>query len=107
MKKLLVCLTIGVLMAGCVSVKRYNQQLVEKRSVNELRSDVDYLNRKLQQYHPQLYLYTSKAELDNKFDSLKATITEPMTSREFYNLAVPVVVEVKQGHTRLFQRSPS
>lgn len=90
-------------MAGCVSVKRYNQQLVEKRSVNELRSDVDYLNRKLQQYHPQLYLYTSKAELDNKFDSLKATITEPMTSREFYNLAVPVVVEVKQGHTRLFQ----
>ncbi|SDC69112.1 hypothetical protein [Williamwhitmania taraxaci] len=47
MKKLLACLTIGVLMAGCVSVKRHNQQLVEKSSVNELRSDVDYINHNI------------------------------------------------------------
>ncbi len=60
MKKLLACLTIGVLMAGCVSVKRHNQQLVEKSSVNELRSDVDYINHNIvSRTGLQLYFYGS------------------------------------------------
>lgn len=103
MNKTTIAITIALLLSGCLSTKQYNKALAEKRSVNELQSDIDFLHRKLERYHPQLYLYISKSELDYKFDSLKSTIKEPMTSREFYYKVAPVVASIKQGHSRLFQ----
>jgi len=94
---------ISFLIVGCTSVKRSNSRLAEKRPVNELHSDIDFLHRKLEKYHPQLYLYISKSELDYKFDSLRSIITEPLTSREFYYKVAPLVASIKQGHSRLFQ----
>ena len=101
MNKTTIAITIALLLSGCLSTKQYNKALAEKRSVNELQSDIDFLHCKLERYHPQLYI--SKSELDYKFDSLKSTINEPMTSREFYYKVAPVVASIKQGHSRLFQ----
>ena len=101
MMRLVSIILISLLIVSCTSVKRSNSRLVEKRTVNELQSDIDFLHCKLERYHPQLYI--SKSELDYKFDSLKSTINEPMTSREFYYKVAPVVASIKQGHSRLFQ----
>ncbi|WP_248904314.1 S41 family peptidase [Flavobacterium sp. K5-23] len=67
-------------------------------SVQNLKADVDFTYKKLQKLHPKLYWYISKEELDYKFDSLKTSITKPLTSFEFYKKLSPVVSAVKQGH---------
>lgn len=103
MKNLILTLVLGFIISGCVSVKQYNKKLAEKWSPEELQSDIDFLHRKLERYHPELYLYISKSALDYKFDSLKSTITVPLTSHEFYYKVAPVVASIKQGHSRLFQ----
>lgn len=103
MMKPTLALLIVLILGGCTSVKQYNRKLGEKKNPKDLQEDVDYLYRKLQAYHPQLYWYISKKELDYKFDSLKSTITEPMTSREFYYKVAPVVSSIREGHTRIFQ----
>jgi len=95
-KQILAFLCLLVL-GGCTSVKQYNRKLAEKKNPKDLQEDVDYLYRKLQAYHPQLYWYISKKELDYKFDSLKSSITEPMTSQEFYYKVAPWCRASKRG----------
>jgi hypothetical protein len=103
MTKPTLTLLIVLILGGCTSVKQYNRKLAETKNPKDLQEDVDYLYRKLQAYHPQLYWYIGKKELDYKFDSLKSSITEPMTSREFYYKVAPVVSSIREGHTRVFQ----
>jgi hypothetical protein len=102
MKISVVLLIVCGMLCGCASVTRYNSHLNDVRSVESLRSDVDYVHRKLERLHPSLYRYISKEELDRKFDSLKLAITSPMTGRDFFFHLSPVVASVRQGHTRLF-----
>ena len=101
MKKIFLIVVVFALLASCVSVNKYNRNLEKQRTVNQLKSDVDFVYRKLQQLHPRLYWYISKAELDFKFDSLKASIHTPMTSPEFYLKLSPVISSIKEGHARL------
>jgi hypothetical protein len=89
------------LFVSCVSVKTYNKRLETPVSYEKLRKDVDFAYQKLQKLHPELYLYISKKQLDDKFDSLKTTITKPLKPLEFYKKLAPVIAEVRQGHLRL------
>lgn len=70
----------------------------EPLSVEKLKKDVDVTQRRLQKMHPNLYHYISKNELDRKFDSVKNSITSPLTAMEFYKKISPVVSSVRQGH---------
>ncbi|ESU28220.1 peptidase, S41 family [Flavobacterium limnosediminis JC2902] len=104
MKKTFLASLLLIIVAGCNSVKYHNKHLNDLLSEKKLKSDVDYAYRKLQKLHPKLYWYISKESLDYKFDSLKSTITKPMTSAEFYTTVSPVIAAIKQGHTSI---SPS
>jgi hypothetical protein len=88
---------------GCETTKHFNAHINDPRSVESLRSDVDFAHHKLEKLHPSLYRYISKQDLDYKFDSLKSTLEDPMTSREFFFKLSPVIASVRQGHARLFQ----
>ncbi len=101
MKKLFCTFFVGVLLFSCSSVQTYNEQIAAFHPVKGLRKDVDKAYTKLQKLHPQLYTYISKENLDYKFDSLKKTITKPLSSRKFYEKLAPVVAEVRQGHIRV------
>lgn len=100
MKKIY-CLLIAILFTSCVSVKKYNQQLLTAIPAEKLKEDVDFAYEILQKNHPALYGYISKEKLDFKFDSLKTTITKPITPPEFFEKLAPLIAEVRQGHLNL------
>ena len=85
-------------LGSCNSVKRYNEQFDAKIAPDKLQQDVTYIHNKLTKLHPQLYYYISKKDLDYKFDSLKKSIQEPLTRKEFYFKISPVFASIRQGH---------
>jgi C-terminal processing protease CtpA/Prc len=95
-------LLLALCLAGCSSVKNYNAQLNEPVAANALQADVDYIHSKLEKLHPHLYWYISKKDLDYKFDSLKATITRPMTRSDFHKKLSPVISAVREGHMYVY-----
>ncbi len=103
MKKQLYFITLALLLIQCGSIKKYNAHLNETIAVDKLKKDVDVAQRRLQKMHPNLYDYISKKELDYKFDSIKKTITNPITSFEFYKKISPVFAAVRQGHTYVYR----
>ena len=80
MKKLFVFSLSMILLGGCASVKKSTDQRLVLISEKQLKSDIDFVHKKLQKLHPELYWYISKEKLDFKFDSLKSAITAPMTA---------------------------
>ncbi|WP_264564610.1 S41 family peptidase [Flavobacterium sp. N3904] len=98
MKKIFLLTFFILLFIQCTSVKEHNKHLNDLIAVNNLKTDVDFAYKKLQRLEPKLYWYISKKELDFKFDSLKNTITKPLTSFEFYKKLSPVVAAIREGH---------
>ncbi len=88
----------ALLQVGCTSVAEYNQKLDTPIAKEKLLSDVNYVQHKLEKLHPSLYTYISKSQLNNKFDSIRLVIDNPLTSKEFFFLLSPVVASVRQGH---------
>ena len=100
-RKLLTCALI-VLLTGCSSVKKYNEQISKLHSPEEMHDDIDYVYHKLQKLHPDLYWYISKDSLDEKVKMLKTSIQKPISSKEFYKQLSPVVASIRQGHTAIY-----
>ena len=92
---------VSLILASCTSVKEYNKKLEEPIPIVKLKKDVDFANKKLQKFHPNLYWYITKNQLDYKFDSLKQTIKQPLKPSEFYLKLAPVIADVREGHLRL------
>ncbi len=92
-------------LSSCVSVKKYNEQQKVCLPPEKLKEDVDFAYSKLKETHPQLYWYIAKEDLDHKFDSLKHTITKPLTPLQFYFKLQPVIAGIREGHLSL--RIPS
>ncbi|WP_395064452.1 S41 family peptidase [Flavobacterium sp.] len=90
-----------LLFANCSSVEKYNENLGKPIAINKLIKDVDYVQHKLEKLHPSLYMYISKNELNGKFDSLRKSITKPLTSKQFFFVMSPIVASVRQGHMTL------
>lgn len=95
-------LLLALLLESCASVDKYNAQLNMLKNEKDLKSDVDYIQHKLEKLHPDLYHYIAKKDLDYKFDSLRSSLTTPMTSSDFYFRLSPVIASIKQGHTQTF-----
>lgn len=102
MKKLFTLVVASLLLVQCASIKKQNRHLNDLISEKDLKSDVDFTYKKLQQLHPDLYEFISKKELDSKFDSLKTTIRNPLTSLAFYKKLSPIVASIRQGHTFVY-----
>ena len=101
MKKTIL-LSLLSIFSSCVSVKKHNEKLDIPISVENLKEDVDFAQRKLEKLHPKLYWYISKEALNYQFDSLKTTIQKPLKPNEFYQKLAPVIAKVKEGHLRLY-----
>ncbi|WP_026976347.1 S41 family peptidase [Flavobacterium tegetincola] len=102
MKQLFILLMFYTIVTSCTSVRKHNQLLNQPIAVSKLKYDIDFAYSNLKRLHPELYWYVSKEQLDYKFDSLKTTISEPLTSFEFYTKITPVINEVRQGHLGIY-----
>jgi len=92
---------ILIIVFSCQSVKKNNLFLEKKIPAAELKKDIVFTYYKLQKFHPNLYWYISKEELDYKFDSLKININQPLTPNQFFFKLAPVVASINEGHLRL------
>lgn len=102
MRKIITFCITALLFVQCASVEKHNAHVNDLIPAEDIKSDIDYVYRKMQKMHPDLYWYISKKQLDYKFDSLKTTVTKPMTSFDFYKKLSPVVSAVGQGHLIVF-----
>jgi rhodanese-related sulfurtransferase len=66
-----------------------------------LKEDLRVLWDVLDEGHAGLDRYTSRVELKTIFDQARDGITAPQTELDFYRKLLPLVAEVKDGHTRL------
>jgi hypothetical protein len=72
----------------------------------QLREDLRVARGALEESHVGLYWFTSRQELDRRFERLYEACSRPMTAREFHRLLLPVVVSLHHGHTTLSQPAP-
>lgn len=68
-------------------------------TVKQLKDDLLFYKSKLEQYHPNLYLYTSKEKVDYFFDSLILSINKPLDEANFYQKITLTSPLVRDGHT--------
>jgi C-terminal processing protease CtpA/Prc len=69
----------------------------------ELNSDLDTMMRTLEEVHPDLYQRTSRAEIAAARRELEASLTSPLTQREFYLFVARLVARFNDGHTNVVQ----
>jgi hypothetical protein len=69
--------------------------------VDVLRSDLQVLWDILEEGHGGFERYTPAAVLRREFDAARDGLTAPLTELEFYVRLLPLVADIKDGHTRL------
>lgn len=67
-------------------------------SVEELQEDFRVLRHDIEKRQPNLYLYSSKTQMDAAFDSLYNAIDRPMNFYEFYAHITVIESFIKDGH---------
>ena len=72
---------------------------LQKVPPEKLREDFRILRGALEEGHPGIYRYTSRAELDQVFDRAEKALDRSMNVYEFYRVAAPAVAALKCGHT--------
>lgn len=72
----------------------------ETFTVTQLKADFSLFEQALQEAHPGLYRYNSKAHIDSLFAKTNGLIDREMSQQEFYKLLLPLVVQIKCGHTK-------
>jgi len=68
----------------------------------ELKEDLDFLFKTIEEVHPNMYAYTSKEEFDPLREQLYKRINCSMNQLEFYKLVAPAVAAIKNSHTFVY-----
>lgn len=98
MRKLYPILSLLCVLSACTPVAKFNKKRLTPVSVHKLQKDINYVEHKLKQKHPNYDLYISKDQLAQKFDSVRKLVDHPMKPNEFFLVISPVVASVRQGH---------
>lgn len=73
----------------------------KKYSSDELRSDFLYLNKTLEEVHPDIYARTSKEKMISERGRILNLLSTPRTRLEFWNIITPYVAKFHEGHTQV------
>ncbi len=91
---------LALIIALCCSTSANAQEA--RYSAAQIKADIQFLQSKLVNNHPNLYIYSSKSEVDSFFGSLYQQIPANMTALEAYTYITPVCAKIKDGHTVFF-----
>ncbi|WP_448103536.1 S41 family peptidase [Pedobacter panaciterrae] len=90
---------ICLLLLSTYSKAQYLDEMsVKLHQPADLKKDVYLVQNTLEKENPNLYLYISKKDLDHKFDSLRMTIKQPLTSISLYVKLLSVISYIGDGH---------
>jgi hypothetical protein len=95
---------LGILAAGLPAPAR---SAPRTHSTRALAADLRQMRNLLESQHPALYAFTDRKTFDSLFVQAQDLIDRPMTSREFYQIAAPIVARVGCGHTTLTMATDS
>src|SRR5437588_307977 len=70
-------------------------------SVDAIRSDFDLLQHALEEAHPGLYRFSTKAEMDRMFAAERAKLVRPMTRLRFREVVAETLASMRCGHTSM------
>jgi len=90
----------SLFLTGC-SASRYNTKITSSLPVEKLKKDIDEAQGILVKYKPKLDWYITTDSLNAKFDTLRNSISSPITSGKLFENLSPVIYSVRQGHDRL------
>jgi C-terminal processing protease CtpA/Prc len=68
----------------------------------QMKEDLDYLNKYLKKWHPTYYAYTKKEQMDAYYDRLKDSCTTTITASAFRATVRKAVNQVHCGHMGAF-----
>jgi len=88
-----------------VSNKEPNQPAVKLIEPAKLKEDLDFLFKKIEEVHPNMYAYTSKEEFDLLRNKLYSQVTQPKTRINFLKLIAPTLASLKNPHTVVYDFS--
>jgi hypothetical protein len=66
-----------------------------------IRAEIKLLQAELQKFHPGLYRYTPKNQLDSSFQATLHQINQPLNSLQLMRLLSPLIAQIKCGHTQI------
>jgi len=72
-----------------------------KFSVQEVKQDLQYLYKTLEESHYNLYMHTKKEVFDKEFMKINNSINDSLTMLQIKKLVAPFVGLAKHGHCRL------
>lgn len=96
----LVLISLGLILSMSTAVRSQ-----EKFTGAELRADFTLFKQALREAHPGLYRYHTKDEINRLFSQTESLLDHEMTQQEFYQVLLPVVAQLKCGHTKLHPES--
>jgi len=68
----------------------------------QMHADFDLMRRALEEAHPGLYRYSTKAQMDREFDDQRAKLSQPMTKEQFEEVVAQTIASIHCGHTRMY-----
>lgn len=69
--------------------------------VKGMREDYRILRKCLEEAHPGLYWYSSKKSMDHFFDSIYASLNQPMSSINFFKTLSATIAKIRCVHTNV------
>jgi C-terminal processing protease CtpA/Prc len=82
-----------------LSSRAEDDMVFKTYTVDQLKQDFGIFRNALEEGHAGLYRYTSKAELDEHFESIEQELDHPMTEMEFFRMLAPLIAHIHDGHT--------
>lgn len=70
-------------------------------SPDEAQADFDFMLRVLEEAHPGLYRYSTKAQLDGGFADQRAKLGHPMVKAEYFEVFAETLALIRCGHTSI------
>lgn len=101
MKTLKAIFTFLVIFSSCafISFDDGNYSIEQRYSIKQLKDDFKCFRDTLEKYHPRLYEFTNKPQMDKLFDSLYNGINKEMNEIEFRYYLMPVIGKIHCSHT--------
>ena len=102
MRRIVVAIIAILFGVGCFFFPHHADIVSAPFETGRLQQDFAVFRAVLEKAHPGLYTYSTKQEMDNIFDSVGHTITDPIDMRAFHEKLSFIIDRIGCSHTNLY-----